>query len=329
MGALLQVEHLSVGYGRATPTMAVHDVSFAIQPGEFVGLVGESGSGKSTLGFAVARLERPPARIVAGHIIINGVDWAGASANELRPHRWKTVAVVLQSGMNALNPVTTIAQQFRDTLIQHRFGPAAAMDHRMREVLGLVNVPERVLGQYPDQLSGGMRQRVGIALALVLRPQLVIMDEPTTALDVVVQWEILNRLQTLRQEQAFALLFISHDLGVVAQLADRVMVMYAGQLVEVETTTKLLSRPLHPYTEALLDIARLESGIEGGRRFPAIPGSPPDLRQQFLGCRFAPRCPIAEAACGHTPPPLSPVGSDLVRCLIRQQEGSSHGRPSA
>ncbi len=329
MSPLVQVRHLSVGYGRINPVVAVNDVTLEVQANEFVGLVGESGSGKSTLGFAMVRIERPPARILGGIISIDGVDWSTTPKQDLKPHRWTKVAVVLQSGMNALNPVTTISRQFRDVLVQHRFGSPTAMNQRIREVLQLVNIPERVLAEYPDQLSGGMRQRVGIALALVLHPKLVVMDEPTTALDVVVQWEILNRLKKLRAQEAFSLLFISHDLGVVVQLADRVMVMYAGEIVEVQDTENLVARPLHPYTEALLDIARSESGVDMNQRFLSIPGSPPDLRENFIGCPFAPRCRIAEERCLHSRPELLPVGTGQVRCFVRQEGGKVHGGPSA
>lgn len=329
MSALVQVRHLSVGYGRVNPIVAVNDVTLEIHANEFVGLVGESGSGKSTLGFAMVRIERPPARILGGTISIDGINWSTTPKQDLKPHRWTTVAVVLQSGMNALNPVTTIVHQFRDVLIQHRFGSPIAMNQRIREVLQLVNIPERVLGDYPDQLSGGMRQRVGIALALVLHPKLLVMDEPTTALDVVVQWEILNRLKKLRSQEPFSLLFISHDLGVVAQLADRVMVMYAGEIVESQDTEKLVARPLHPYTEALLEIARSESGIDTTRRFPSIPGSPPDLRENFVGCPFAPRCKIVEERCLHSRPQLLSVGTGYVRCFVRQEGDMAHDRSGA
>lgn len=323
MSELVKVRDLTVGYGRKNPVVAVNHVSLDINPDEFVGLVGESGSGKSTLGFAMVRLERLPARILSGSIEIGPVNWAQTAAKSLRPHRWKTVSVVLQSGMNALNPVTSIARQFRDVLVEHRFGSNAAIDRRIREVLEMVNIPDRVLSQYPDQLSGGMRQRVGIALALVLHPQLVVMDEPTTALDVVVQWEILSRLKALRRQDPFSLLFISHDLGVIAQLADRVLVMYAGEIVEEQRTSDLLGHPLHPYTEALLTIARSEAGEEQQRTFPSIPGSPPDLRQTFVGCPFAPRCTLVQDRCRQSKPSLLPAGKGHVRCFVRQ-EGETH-----
>ncbi len=323
--SLMSVQNLSVGYGRSHPVVAVRDVSFELAAGEFVGLVGESGSGKSTLGFAMMRLERPPARILQGSVRLADRDWVTASASELRPLRWTTVAVVLQSGMNALNPVTTISRQFRDVLQEHRFGSERQIADRIHEMLHLVNIPERVLTEYPHELSGGMRQRIGIALAMVLHPQLVVMDEPTTALDVVVQWEILSRLKALRQVVPFSLFFITHDLGVVAQLADRVLVMYAGEIVEDQPTRRLLTQPLHPYTAALLQIARhTESNAATERVFPSIPGTPPDLSELSPGCPFAPRCSEAEEECGRVHPPLIPLPTGSTRCWIAQKGGALH-----
>lgn len=321
--SLVAVDRLSVGYGRSSPVMAVRDVSFEMDDGEFVGLVGESGSGKSTLGYALVRLERSPARIMGGSVRIGGREWVAAAPRTLRPFRWTTVSVVLQSGMNALNPVTTVRRQFRDVLLEHRFGSEPEMEQRMHDMLRMVNVPERVLSAYPHELSGGMRQRVGIALAMILHPRLVVMDEPTTALDVVVQWEILSRLKALRREVTYSLFFITHDLGVVAQLADRVLVMYAGEVVEEQRTVDLIQNPLHPYTQALLRIAQSGSDAEEGRRFVAIPGTPPDLRALPPGCPFAPRCSRVEPRCHQEHPNLVAVRTGRVRCWVAQKEGDA------
>ncbi len=322
---LVAVQDLSVDYGRLKPVRAVRDVSLTIAENEFVGLVGESGCGKSTLGFAIARLERPPARIVSGRVVIDDLDWTNTDAKTLRPHRWQDVSVVLQSGMNALNPVMTIGSQFRDVMVQHASVSPDEVLQRSYEVLDMVNVSRQVIGRYPHELSGGMKQRVVIAMSMLLRPRLIIMDEPTTALDMVVQRQILENLKRIREQQSFSLLFISHDLGLVLELVDRVVVMYAGQVVEVQDAESLLDSPIHPYTRALL--RSLPDAQRDGGTFEGIPGTPPDLREELRGCAFAPRCPLVQAKCQTTSPPLVAVGTAQVRCLVTSQEvprGSDH-----
>lgn len=322
---LVEVQGLSVDYGKAKPVRAVRDVSLAIGENEFVGLVGESGCGKSTLGFAIARLERPPARIVSGRVVIDGLDWTDTDAKTLRPHRWQDVSIVLQSGMNALNPVMSIGSQFRDVMMQHASVSPDEVLQRSYEVLDMVHVSRQVIRQYPHELSGGMKQRVVIAMSMLLRPHLIIMDEPTTALDMVVQRQILENLKRIREQQSFSLLFISHDLGLVLELVDRVVVMYAGEVVEIQDATSLLDTPVHPYTRALLK--SLPDAQRDGQTFEGIPGTPPDLRQALVGCAFAPRCPLAEADCLITSPPLVETKVAQVRCLVTSQEvpsGSDH-----
>lgn len=324
---LLQVDRLSVNYGKKRPVYAVRDVSLNIEDGEFVGLVGESGCGKSTLGYAIARLESSPAHIVGGQILIDGKSWTDMTEDQIRPHRWQQLAVVLQSGMNALNPVMSIGAQFRDVMSQHTSVGPKEIRARSEEVLGMVNIPPVALSRYPHELSGGMRQRVAIAMALLLRPKMVIMDEPTTALDMVVQRQIVENLKKLRKEQSFAVLFISHDLGLVIELADRVLVMYAGEIVEDQPAKNMLYHPTHPYTRAL--IASLPNPQNISARLLSIPGAPPDLHQIPEGCAFAPRCPLVQTTCiSNGGPPLYTVEAGdaqaHVRCFVTTQEVSQH-----
>lgn len=293
---LLDVQDLSVAYGDAnTGVMAVKNVSFSLQSGEFLGVVGESGSGKSTLGYGITRLLRPPGQVVGGQVLYNGKDILTLPKRDLRRLRWADLSIVMQSGMNALNPVLTIRKQFEDTILAHTRMSRSEIDKRAGELLGLVQIDEGFLQRYPHELSGGMKQRVSIALALALNPKLIIFDEPTTALDVVVQRAIVQNLKTLQKKYGFAAIFISHDLGTVLEIADRVAVMYAGEFVEVQNAADILKKPQHPYTEALLrcfpDPQAETIHITG------IPGTPPDMKSPPPGCPFAPRCEKAQDIC--------------------------------
>ncbi len=319
--SLLQAKNLSVVYGKRKPVNAVRNVSLEIGENEFIGLVGESGCGKSTLGFALARLERVPARLSGGEVWIDGKNWAALKSNDIRPQRWNTLSIVLQSGMNALNPVMTIGAQFRDVMQEHTNMTGAKILKRSEEMLAMVNIPAGTLRRYPHELSGGMKQRVAIALALVLRPKLVIMDEPTTALDMVVQRQIVDNLLALREQQPFSVLFISHDLGLVLELADRVIVMYAGEIVENQQAGRMFEHAMHPYTRALLQSLpdpEAQAAIMGG-----IPGSPPDLRRPITGCTFAPRCPLVEEVCTTTAPALTEIPHGQARCHVTIRETQS------
>src|SRR6185437_11400451 len=287
---VVALESLVVDYvTRARVTRAVDGVSLAIGAGEIVGLAGESGCGKSTLGNAVMQVLRSPAQITGGRVLFGGKDVAGLSREELRKFRWRNVSMVFQSAMNALNPVMRTGDQFVDMIRAHeRVSKHDALD-RAADLLELVGIDRRRLRSYPHELSGGMRQRVVIGMALALRPELVIMDEPTTALDVVVQREILQQVRELQAELGFAVLFITHDLSLLLELANRIAIMYAGEIVEEAPAARFRDDPRHPYTIGLLSsFPPLYGPVE---RLTGIPGAPPDLAAPPSGCRFHPRCP--------------------------------------
>jgi peptide/nickel transport system ATP-binding protein len=283
---LLEARGLCVDYGRVR---AVDGVDLEIREGEILGLAGESGSGKSTVANAVMQILRPPARIAEGTVLFRGEDLTRKTTEQLRRYRWRNVSMVFQSAMNALNPVMRVGDQFVDMMRAHeRISKHDALA-RAGELLGLVGMDARVVRAYPHELSGGMRQRAIIAMALALNPELVVLDEPTTALDVVVQREILQQLETLKHEFGFAVLFITHDLSLLLEFADRIAIMYAGEIVESAPAARLASAPQHPYTQGLL---RSFPPLDGARtRLIGIPGSPPDLGDPPSGCRFHPRCP--------------------------------------
>jgi oligopeptide/dipeptide ABC transporter ATP-binding protein len=318
---LLDARGVNVVYepSRGTRIWSVREVDLALKEGEFVGLVGESGCGKSTLGFALTRMLRAPARLENGVIQFDGVDVASLSGEVLRRQRRNGFAIVLQSGMNALNPVRNVEDHFADILKAHaRSGehhPRAAIRRRGAELLGKVRLDPAVLAKFPFELSGGMRQRVSIALVLALEPRMIVFDEPTTALDVIVQKAVMKTIQELQQESGFTAILISHDLGVVLESTNRVMVMYAGRIVEDQPSKDLVRGLHHPYTEALLrcyaDPRAEEIHLAG------IPGSPADLSLSLSGCAFAPRCPLVQDICWKVVPPLAPLGRGLAACHVR------------
>jgi peptide/nickel transport system ATP-binding protein len=302
---LLSIRGLRVDWiTEAGPVRAVDDVSLDVAPGEVLGLAGESGSGKSTLAQAVLRILPPPAVITGGEVWFEGQDLLRLDEPALRRIRWARISMVFQAAMDALNPVLPVGEQLADTLRGHGAVSAAAARDRAACLLDLVGIPADRLRSYPHQLSGGMRQRVGIALALALEPSLVILDEPTTALDVIVEQEILSRVLELRARLGFAVLFITHDLTRMLQVSDRVAVFYAGRLAEIGPDEALRAAPRHPYTAGLLHAF---PGL-GDERLPApIPGTPPSLVAPPSGCRFHPRCARAVAACRSAVPPLVEV----------------------
>ncbi|MEO8897699.1 MAG: ABC transporter ATP-binding protein [Candidatus Dormibacter sp.] len=319
--ALLEARGVNVAYtpARGVRIWSVRDVDVTLEQGEFVGLVGESGCGKTTLGFALTRMLRPPAHLESGTISFDGVDISTLDGEELRRQRRNGFALVLQSGMNALNPVRTVEHHFGDIFNAHaREGEkylGAAGRTRGAELLDMVRLDAEVLSRYPHELSGGMRQRVAIALALALEPRFIVFDEPTTALDVIVQGAIMQTIKDLQHDKGFTAVIISHDLGVVLEATSRVMVMYAGRIIEDQPSTDLARGAHHPYTEALLncyaDPRADEVRIEG------IPGNPPDLSLAMAGCPYEPRCPLAVEICKETDPPLAPLGRGRAACHVR------------
>jgi peptide/nickel transport system ATP-binding protein len=317
--ALLEIENLTVAYGSRSrpPTMAVRDVSFELEAGQFVGLVGESGSGKSTLGNAILRLLPPPGRITRGRVCFKGQDLVPLREEILRPRRWKEFSTVFQSSMNALNPVKAIETQFRDALTEHARMSEPEMRDRIAQMLEMVHLDISFLRFYPHELSGGMRQRVAIALALLLRPEFVLLDEPTTGLDVVVQSEILRNLRALQEELGFAVLLISHDLGTVLEVSDSVLVMYAGEIVESQSARDVLGNPVHPYTRALMGSYADPRAQEVAVTY--IPGRPPDLSSPPTGCPFAPRCPEALPVCQDQDPRLTAMWGGKAACHVAHQ----------
>jgi peptide/nickel transport system ATP-binding protein len=321
---LIEVSGLCVDYGLGEGAVhAVVGAEMTLRRGEVLGLAGESGSGKSTLAYAITRLLRPPGVITAGEARFGtSVDLLAAGPRELRGLRWNEIAVVLQSSMNALNPVLSIGTQFADVLRAHRPGMSrAARRARSGELLEMVGIPADRLRSYPHELSGGMRQRVMIASALALDPSVVIMDEPTTALDVVTQREILEELTALRDRLGFAVLFISHDLSLLVEIADSIAVMYAGRLVERAGANAIFRAPRHPYSLGLLNSF---PSLHGPRHaMEGIPGSPPDLRDRPSGCTFHPRCRYAFDRCRSDPPPLLDLeaGTRAASCWL--QDGTA------
>ena len=288
---LFELRQLAVEYAAgARSVRAVDGIDLTIRAGEVVGLAGESGCGKSTVANAMMQILRPPARIVAGSIAFRGEDLTRKNREELRQFRWRNVSMVFQSAMNALNPVMRVGDQFVDMMRAHQKVSKKTALLRAQELLDVVGIDQRRVRAYPHELSGGMRQRVIIALALALSPELLIMDEPTTALDVVVQREILQQVQDLKRDLDFAVLFITHDLSLLLEFADRIAIMYAGEIVESAPSARLREDPQHPYTRGLMgSFPPLTGPLE---RLVGIPGAPPDLADPPSGCRFHPRCPL-------------------------------------
>jgi peptide/nickel transport system ATP-binding protein len=328
---VLDVQDLSVEYGAGQGAVrAVEGVSLALQRGEVLGIAGESGSGKSTLAFAMNRLLRPPGVITSGTVRYRSptggeVDILDMTDEELRTFRWAELAMVFQSAMNSLNPVLSIRGQLVDTLRAHGQRRTRKDEQaRVKELLRLVGITADRAGAFPHELSGGMRQRATIAIALALEPEIIVMDEPTTALDVVMQRQILKVIMSLRDRLQFSVIFITHDLSLLLEMADRIAVMYAGRVVELARSADLYSQPRHPYSYGLLHSFPT---IHGPRiELTGIPGWPPDLRSAPPGCAFHPRCEHAMEQCHLRLPTLAAPPGDAgheVACLL--QEGAGLG----
>ena len=312
---LLEVRGLSVAYATdGDPVVAVDNVDLDVNRGEFVAVVGESGCGKSTLMLAIAQLLTRPAGITGGSVLFRGRELATMSDKQLRHVRWREFSVVMQSAMNALNPVMTIGEQMRDACRAHAAMSREEIAERSREVLRLVSIDPVHLDSYPHQLSGGMRQRSMIAMALLFTPDLVIMDEPTSALDVVAQRSLMRQIKELQDRLGFATVFVTHDISLVQNFSDRVLVMYAGQVAELGRTSTLFSLPRHPYSRALLEAYPAVRGPKVA--LTGISGSPPNMAAPPPGCRFQPRCADAMPQCSSVEPPLYQLDGMVVRCLL-------------
>lgn len=328
---MLEVEQLKTYFypDEQKVAKAVDDVSFSIHPGETVALVGESGSGKSMTALSIMQLIDKPGRLKDGKAFLNGKDMLKRTSKEMSRIRGKEIAMVFQEPMTALNPVFTIGSQIAEILKKHRkLNKKEALKETIN-LLQLVGIPraDQIVNEYPHQLSGGMRQRVMIAMAISCEPQLLIADEPTTALDVTIQAQILELMIEMKEKFQSALLLITHDLGVVSQYADRVLVMYGGQIVEQAAANKLLDRPTHPYTKGLLDsLPDLDKDVE---RLGTIRGTVPPAYNFPAGCRFSTRCPFVMEQCLEVNPELLHIGTEhKVRCHLAEegQEVSSHDR---
>ena len=305
-GALLSIKDLSVSYAIGDRrARAVDGLSLSLAAGEQLGVVGESGSGKSTLALALMRLHKPPAVIECGEILLNGTDILKLDRTALRQFRWSEIAFIPQGAMNALNPVMKVRNQMADTIRAHRRDLSRRdIDRRIDELLGRVELSSSVAGLYPHELSGGMKQRVCIALAITLEPKLIIADEPTSALDVVVQRVVIETLKDVQAQIGAAMIMIGHDMGLMAQSVDRLAVMYAGRLVDIAPIREFFAEPLHPYSQRL--ISSLPSPDET-RPLAGIPGMQPSLLDLPAGCAFHPRCPVVKPICRQVAPPLEAV----------------------
>jgi peptide/nickel transport system ATP-binding protein len=315
---VLRVEDLRVEYATPMgPVKAVDGVSFTLRAGERMGLIGESGSGKTTLGTAIVRLHRPPARIVGGRVTVDGRDLLSASERELRQLRMREIALVPQAAMNSLNPVMRVGDQIADGILAHEGRlPRRVLAERTAQALAQVGLRPEVTSRFPHQLSGGQRQRAAMAIATALQPKVIIADEPTSALDVVVQRQVMLTLGRLQQGLHAAVLLIGHDMGLVAQFADIVGVLYAGKLVELGPVDDILETPRHPYTRLLIDSLPT---LDDKKALRGIPGLPPSLLNLPPGCPFAPRCPYAFDRC--------PLETPLLQAVTPRQMVACHLYP--
>ncbi|WP_287308130.1 ABC transporter ATP-binding protein [Mesorhizobium sp.] len=319
MASLLEVDGLSVDYRlKGLSLRAIDGVSFALRAGEAIALVGESGSGKTTTAMAIAGLLSPNAQVSGGEVRYLGERLLIDNDAAMRPHRWSETSVVFQGAMNALNPVHRVIKQIAEPCMLKLGMSRDQATVRAKELLELVGIPADRGSAYPHQLSGGMRQRVMIAMALACRPSIIIGDEPTTALDVITQAQILKLLGELRSRLNLALILITHDLSVVAETCDRVMIMYAGRIVEDGTVAEIFAKPKHPYTRLLID--SIPNPANGKKMIRPIPGDPPNLVNRPPGCAFHPRCPSAMGVCATEVPSLDKLGRGRVACHLHSSQ---------
>jgi len=321
---LLRVRHLSTDFVGADGTVAhaVEDVSFDVYPSQTLGLVGESGCGKTTTMMSLMRLLPAAGRITSGQVIFDGIDLLSITDRQMRHYRWREMAMIFQSAMNALNPVRKISDQIAEAILLHGLMDHERADRRVEELLDLVGIAKARKDQYPHQYSGGMRQRAMIAMALACKPRLLFADEPTTALDVMIQAQILELLKTIQHELDLAVILVTHDLGVVAEICDTVVVMYGGKVAEYGTIDVVYNSPQHPYTQRLLEA--FPDLNHPGDQLASIPGYPPRLSELPPGCRFEPRCHAKIEACATVVPKLIDVSSkDEGRAVRRLDETPS------
>jgi oligopeptide/dipeptide ABC transporter ATP-binding protein len=306
---LLSVKHLSTDFITPDKTVmhAVEDVSFDVHPGQTLGLVGESGCGKTTTMLSLMRLLPAAGRITSGEVLFDNVDLLGISERQMRHYRWKEMAMVFQSAMNALNPVRKVGDQIAEAILLHGLMDQSQADRRVEELLDLVGIAKERKDQYPHQYSGGMRQRAMIAMALACKPKLLFADEPTTALDVMIQAQILELLRDIQQVMGLAIVLVTHDLGVVAEICDSVVVMYGGKVAEYGSIDVVYNAPQHPYTQRLL--GAFPDLNKPGDKLASIPGYPPRLNELPPGCRFEPRCHVKINRCASVSPNLIDVSS--------------------
>ncbi len=321
---ILRVENLYVKYRSIAGIVhAVSDVSFELRKGEVLGIAGESGCGKTTLGYALMKILPPNGYIEKGKIVLDGIDITSLSERKMKDIRWKKISMIFQGAMNALNPVLKVGDQIAEVLMYHQGLTKEQAIDVVKELFEKVGLdPERV-NDYPHQFSGGMKQRVVIAMALALNPPIVIADEPTTALDVTIQAQILDLLKNLQREMNMSFIMITHDLAIHAQIADRMMIMYAGYVVEQGDVRPVFKRPIHPYTKGLIgsvpSVMKVKEMKEKKKRLFSIPGAPPTLLEPPKGCPFADRCPYAKEICKKELPPLREVDGRLVRCHFAEE----------
>ena len=310
---LLTVENLTMHYmTRAGPVRAVDGVSFSVERGQSLGLVGESGCGKSSIATTLLKLLPDNADLVAGKVVLDGVDLAPLSESEMREYRWVRISMVFQAAMNSLDPVYRVGDQIVEALEAHYANARQDSIQRVRDLYDLVGLNRAFMERYPHEYSGGMKQRAIIAMALACEPDLVIADEPTTALDVIVQDRILREMKEVQRKLDMSMIYISHDMAVIAEVSDVVGVMYAGKIVEYGPTSEIFSRPIHPYTNALMSAFPSVKGEK--RELVTLPGEPPDLTNPPAGCRFHPRCAYATDECRVSEPPIVNRGEHWAAC---------------